>query len=308
MYKPQANKVNLDYLVYLFKSKRGKYLLELASPGGAGRNKTLGQGEFSELEIPLPPFKEQQKIAQILAIYDVAIVKQEELIKEKEQLKKGLMQKLLSDEVRFDGFNDEWEEVRLGEIGNPFNGLSGKTGEDFGIGEATYITYKNIFNYSKIKLDIFEKVKISDDEKQNLVQFGDMFFTVSSETPQEVGMSSVLLDNVSNTYLNSFCFGYRLNNFNTLDPYFARFYFRSFQMRDKISRLAQGSTRFNLSKNEIMKLKVKLPSLQEQQKIAEVLSLVDDEINLLKNEFEELKLQKKALIQKLLTGQVRVKV
>ena len=100
MYKPQPNKVDLDYLVYLFKSKRGKYLLELASPGGAGRNKTLGQGEFAELEIALPPFKEQQKIANILTIYDEAIVKQEELIKEKEQLKKGLMQKLLTGEVR----------------------------------------------------------------------------------------------------------------------------------------------------------------------------------------------------------------
>ena len=243
-----------------------------------------------------------------MTTWDKSITKQTELLRAKELLKIALMQKLLSGEVRFDGFSDKWEEVRLGEIGNSFNGLSGKTGEDFGIGEAKYITYKNIFNYSKIKLDIFENVQISNDEKQNLVQFGDIFFTVSSETPEEVGMSSVLLDNVSNTYLNSFCFGYRLNNFNTLDPYFARFYFRSFQMRDKISRLAQGSTRFNLSKNEIMKLKIKLPSLPEQQKIAEVLSLADDEINLLKNELEELKLQKKALMQKLLTGQVRVKV
>jgi len=308
MYQPQANKVDLDYIVYLFKSKRGKYLLELASPGGAGRNKTLGQGEFAELKIPLPTFKEQQKIAQIITTWDEAIIKQEDLIKEKEHLKKGLMQKLFSGEVRFDGFNDEWKEVRLGEIGNPFNGLSGKTGEDFGIGEAKYITYKNIFDNSKIRLDIFENVKIYDDEKQNLVKFGDIFFTVSSETPEEVGMSSVLLDNVSNAHLNSFCFGYRLNNFDTLDPYYARFYFRSFQMRDKISRLAQGSTRFNLSKKEIMKLKVKLPLLPEQQKIAEVLSLIDDEINLLKNELKELKLQKKALMQKLLTGQVRVKV
>ena len=260
------------------------------------------------INIPLPPLKEQEKIAEILTTWDEAISKQTELLRAKELLKIALMQKLLSGEVRFSGFSDEWEEVRLGEIANSFNGLSGKTGEDFGIGEAKYITYKNIFNYSKIKLDIFENVQISNDEKQNLVQFGDIFFTVSSETPEEVGMSSVLLDNVSNTYLNSFCFGYRLNNFNTLDPYFARFYFRSFQMRDKISRLAQGSTRFNLSKNEIMKLKIKLPSLPEQQKIAEVLSLADDEINLLKNELEELKQQKKALMQKLLTGQVRVKV
>ena len=260
------------------------------------------------LQIPLPPLKEQEKIAEILTTWDEAITKQTELLRAKELQKKVLMQKLLSGEVRFDGFSDKWEEVRLGEIGNSFNGLSGKTGEDFGIGEAKYITYKNIFNYSKIKLDIFENVQISNDEKQNLVQFGDIFFTVSSETPEEVGMSSVLLDNVSNTYLNSFCFGYRLNNFNTLDPYFARFYFRSFQMRDKISRLAQGSTRFNLSKNEIMKLKIKLPSLPEQQKIAEVLSLADDEINLLRNELIELKQQKKALMQKLLTGEVRVKV
>ena len=297
--KPNFN--NYFLCEFLESLKYDKYNTGTAQP-------KLNKEIVSNIPIIKPPLKEQEKIAEILTTWDEAITKQTELLRAKELLKIALMQKLLSGEVRFSGFSDEWEEVRLGEIGNSFNGLSGKTGEDFGIGEAKYITYKNIFNYSKIKLDIFENVQISNDEKQNLVQFGDIFFTVSSETPEEVGMSSVLLDNVSNTYLNSFCFGYRLNNFNTLDPYFARFYFRSFQMRDKISRLAQGSTRFNLSKNEIMKLKIKLPSLPEQQKIAEVLSLADDEINLLRNELEELKLQKKALMQKLLTGQVRVKI
>ena len=73
-------------------------------------------------------------------------------------------------------------------------------------------------------------------------------------------------------------------------------------------RHGQGSSQQNLSKGDITKFKIKLPSLPEQQKIAEVLSLADDEINLLKNELEELKLQKKALMQKLLTGEVRVKV
>ena len=300
-----GKKVKNDFLFYLIQTEKFNQIANVSSGSKMPR---ADWNYMSEIPFDIPPLKEQEKIAEILTTWDEAITKQTELLRAKELLKKVLMQKLLSGEVRFDGFSDKWEEVRLGEIGNSFNGLSGKTGEDFGIGEAKYITYKNIFNYSKIKLDIFENVQISNDEKQNLVQFGDIFFTVSSETPEEVGMSSVLLDNVSNTYLNSFCFGYRLNNFNTLDPYFARFYFRSFQMRDKISRLAQGSTRFNLSKNEIMKLKIKLPSLPEQQKIAEVLSLADDEINLLKNELEELKLQKKALMQKLLTGQVRVKV
>ena len=300
-----GKKVKNDFLFYLIQTEKFNQIANVSSGSKMPR---ADWNYMSEIPFDIPPLKEQEKIAEILTTWDEAITKQTELLRAKELQKKALMQKLLSGEVRFDGFSDKWEEVRLGEIGNSFNGLSGKTGEDFGIGEAKYITYKNIFNYSKIKLDIFENVQISNDEKQNLVQFGDIFFTVSSETPEEVGMSSVLLDNVSNTYLNSFCFGYRLNNFNTLDPYFARFYFRSFQMRDKISRLAQGSTRFNLSKNEIMKLKIKLPSLPEQQKIAEVLSLSDDEINLLKNELEELKLQKKALMQKLLTGQVRVKV
>ena len=300
-----GKKVKNDFLFYLIQTEKFNQIANVSSGSKMPR---ADWNYMSEIPFDIPPLKEQEKIAEILTTWDEAITKQTELLRAKELQKKVLMQKLLSGEVRFDGFSDKWEEVRLGEIGNSFNGLSGKTGEDFGIGEAKYITYKNIFNYSKIKLDIFENVQISNDEKQNLVQFGDIFFTVSSETPEEVGMSSVLLDNVSNTYLNSFCFGYRLNNFNTLDPYFARFYFRSFQMRDKISRLAQGSTRFNLSKNEIMKLKIKLPSLPEQQKIAEVLSLADDEINLLRNELEELKLQKKALMQKLLTGQVRVKV
>ena len=300
-----GKKVKNDFLFYLVQTEKFNQIANVSSGSKMPR---ADWNYMSEIPFDIPPLKEQEKIAEILTTWDEAITKQTELLRAKELQKKVLMQKLLSGEVRFDGFSDKWEEVRLGEIGNSFNGLSGKTGEDFGIGEAKYITYKNIFNYSKIKLDIFENVQISNDEKQNLVQFGDIFFTVSSETPEEVGMSSVLLDNVSNTYLNSFCFGYRLNNFNTLDPYFARFYFRSFQMRDKISRLAQGSTRFNLSKNEIMKLKIKLPSLPEQQKIAEVLSLADEEINNLKNELKEQKQQKKALMQKLLTGQVRVKI
>lgn len=308
MYKPQKNVLDLDYLLYLFKSKRGKYLLELASPGGAGRNKTLGQGEFSELKIPLPSYQEQQKIAQILTTWDEAIIKQDWLIKEKEQLKKGFMQKLLSGEVRFDGFTDEWGEYLLGNIGKAFSGLSGKIAEDFGSGDNKYITYKSIFDSSEIDLNRRENVSVGVNEKQNLVQFGDIFFTVSSETPEEVGMSSVLLHEIENTYLNSFCFGYRINDFNILEPKFARFYFRSFYMRDKLMRLAQGSTRFNLSKTEVLKLKVKLPSLAEQEKIADILTLVDNEICLLKNELIELKVGKKWLMQKLLTGEVRAKI
>ena len=307
MYKAKDHKVDIDYILYFFKSKRGKHLLGLASPGGAGRNKTLGQKEFSELKLPLPLLKEQQKIAKILTTWDNAISKQEELINAKERLKKGLMQRLLSGELRFVGFVGEWEEVKLGDIGYTYGGLTKKTAEDFGCGNTQYITYKNIFDNDKIDVSIFHNVKINNDEKQNKVMYGDVLFTTSSETPEEVGMSSVLLDKIDELYLNSFCFGYRLNDLNILNPQFARFYFRSFYMRDKISRLAQGSTRFNLSKLQVMKIKIKLPPKQEQHKIAQVLTTADKEIELLKKELEALKEQKRGLMQRLLSGVVRVR-
>ncbi len=281
--------------------------IAIARSTGSTRQR-IGLNDLKTIPIVIPPLKEQQKIAQILTTWDDAISKQEALIEEKEQLKKGLMQKLLSGEVRFEGFEGEWEEVRLGDIGKTYGGLSKKKAEDFGQGNAKYITYKNIFDNSKINIDIFERVIVNANEKQNKVQYGDILFTTSSETPEEVGMSSVLLDEIDNLFLNSFCFGFRPYNLEEIDPYFARFYFRSYYMRDKISRLAQGSTRFNLSKLQVMKIKTKLPSKQEQQKIAQVLSTADKEIELLKEELEALKEQKRGLMQKLLTGEVRVRV
>lgn len=259
------------------------------------------------LQIPFPSLTEQEKIVEIIQTWDEAIEKQEALIEQKVLYKKGVMQKLLSGEVRFDGFTDKWQETKLGDIGSPFSGLSGKTKDDFGHGNAKYITYKSIFDSSKIDQNRLEVVDISENEHQAEVKYGDMFFTTSSEIPEEVGMSSVLLFDVTNTYLNSFCFGYRLNDTNILLPEFARFSFRGFTFRDKMRRLAQGSTRFNISKNEVMKLKILLPSISEQQKIADILAQCENEIETLKNELIILLEQKIALVQKLLTGQVRVK-
>jgi len=281
--------------------------IAIARSTGSTRQR-IGLTDLKKIPIIIPPLKEQQKIAQILSTWDSAISKQEVLIKAKEQLKKGLMQKLLSGEVRFEGFDGEWEEVRLGDVGYTYGGLTKKTAEDFGCGDANYITYKNIFDNDKIDVSIFDNVEIGNNEKQNKVIYGDVLFTTSSETPEEVGMSSVLLDEIDELYLNSFCFGYRLNDLNIINPQFARFYFRSFYMRDKISRLAQGSTRFNLSKLQVMKIKISIPLLKEQKKIAQVLSTADKEIELLKNELETLKEQKRGLMQRLLSGDVRVVV
>ena len=99
-YKPKEDILDLDYLLYYFKTKRGKHLLGLASPGGAGRNKTLGQSEFAKLKIPVPSLEEQQKIAFVLAEADKEIALLGRQIETLKEQKKGLMQKLLTGEIR----------------------------------------------------------------------------------------------------------------------------------------------------------------------------------------------------------------
>ena len=183
--------------------------------------------------------------------------------------------------LRFPEFSGEWEKCTLGGIGTTFNGLTGKSANDFGSG-SPFITYKSIFDSSKIDISKVEYVRISETERakqtQNEVEYGDIFFTTSSETPEEVGMASVLLTPMPDCYLNSFCFGYRLFDKQAYLPDFFRFYLRSNNVRRKIAILAQGSTRFNISKNEVMKMSIFLPPQNEQRKISEFFSLIEERI------------------------------
>ncbi|WP_208529948.1 restriction endonuclease subunit S [Pedobacter alluvionis] len=192
----------------------------------------------------------------------------------------------------------DWQTKILGEIGQTYNGLTGKTKEDFGVGKP-YIQYKQIFDQSKIDISRCELVTIHNNETQPKVKKGDIFFTISSETPDEIGMSSVLLEEVEEVYLNSFCFGYRPNSEEILLPSFARYLFRSDILRNEIIKLAQGSTRYNMSKIGLMKLKIKLPSQAEQFQIGSFLTALDNKISIEQNLLEKLKKQKQYLLSNL---------
>ncbi|WP_323957078.1 restriction endonuclease subunit S [Aeromonas caviae] len=260
----------------------------------------------------IPPLPEQKKIAQILSTWDKTISTTEQLLANSQQQKKALMQQLLTGKKRLldnNGvrFSGEWKKSTLGNLGNTFNGLTGKTKDDFGFGKK-YIPYINIFKNSRIDLEALDLVDVKEGESQSLTQFGDFFFTTSSETPDEVGMSSVLLDQVDEVYLNSFCFGFRLFDFKSLLPEFARYLLRSENIRSEIAVLGQGATRYNLSKKQLMKLELVLPNINEQKKIATILSTADQEIASLQQKLDALKQEKKALMQQLLTGKRRVKV
>ncbi|NLI64556.1 MAG: hypothetical protein GX367_07480 [Bacteroidales bacterium] len=262
----------------------------------------INNKHINELDIKVPTIPEQQKIADILSTWDRAIELKESLIKEKEEQKKGLMQELLTPVN-----SNQWFKLKLRDLGKTYNGLTGKTRKDFGTGKK-FITFKNIFDNSKLNLNVFDRVLLKEGEKQNMIKYGDVFFTTSSETPHEVGMSSVLLDEIEeDIYLNSFCFGFRLNSFEEVLPEFLRYCLRGDSFRYEMMRLAQGSTRFNLSKTEFLKTTLEVPSISQQHRIAKILSTADQEIDLLKREVAKLKEQKKGLMQLLLTGIVRVK-
>ncbi len=289
-----------EYIYHYICSPIGQTEIKSFVSGQAITRITLSK--LSIFKISFPSLPEQQKIASFLTTVDEklqALKKKKTLL---EQYKKGVMQKIFSQEIRFKDDNGkeypEWEEKKLGEMGETYNGLTGKTKEDFGIGKP-YIQYKQIFDDSKIDISRFDYVNIGINEKQNKVLFGDVFFTVSSETPDEIGTASVLLDTLGELYLNSFCFGFRPNSLKEMSPNFSRYLFRNELFRNSIIKLAQGSTRYNMSKIQLMKLTLKLPQVNEQTKIANFLSAIDDKINHCQTQIEKTEMWKKGLLQRM---------
>lgn len=160
----------------------------------------------------------------------------------------------------------------LGDLGSFYGGLTGKNKHDFTEGNAPFVTYMNIFSNPALNLDITDMVKVADGEKQNAIRRGDILFTGSSETPDEAGMSSVVMcDPVQPTYVNSFCFGFRFNDLTNICPGFMKHLFRSKALRKAISKTANGVTRFNISKKSLADVEIPIPPFEVQQKIEQIL-------------------------------------
>jgi len=250
--------------------------------------------------IPIPPSKtEQAAIATAISDVDALIISVEELIEKKCNIKQGAMQKMLQPK-------EKWVVKKLGSIGKPYGGLSGKSKVDFADGKFPYIPFMNIMSNPIIDTSYVDYVNIGNDENQNKALKGDLFFNGSSETPEEVGMCSVLLEDIPNLYLNSFCFGFRLNKDSREDGLYLSFYFRSSEGRKLFYSMAQGATRYNLSKGNFNKLEILLPKPEEQIEIATILSDMDDEINALRTKLEKYRNVKTGMMQNLLTGKIRL--
>ena len=167
---------------------------------------------------------------------------------------------------------DGVEYKKLEDIGYLFGGLTGKSKEDFKDGNAKFVTYMNVYSNPSLNLNIKDRVRVSDREEQNAIQYGDILFTGSSETPEECGMTSIVTQKVEeNIYLNSFCFGLRLNNVERFDVNFLKHLFRCDSIRKLLQKTANGVTRFNVSKKRLLNIEIPVPPLEVQTQIAYIL-------------------------------------
>lgn len=266
--------------------------------------KRLYNKNILETPITLPSPEEQTKLGEFFEKLDNLIAANQRKLDLLKEQKKGYLQKMFPKngakvpELRFAGFADAWEERKLGEVAEKvYSGLSGKTKSDFGHGEAAYVTYINVHDNVIAKAKEIEKVEV--DLKQNQVQKGDIFFTISSEVPEEVALNSVWpYETNTRLYLNSFCFGYR-SNFKLVNPFFLSYYLRSPHLRQIIFPLAQGISRFNIFKKSILQLPIKLPKLQEQKDIYRILQDLENLLSLQHQKLAKYQSVKKSLLQQM---------
>ena len=253
-----------------------------------------------------PGVKEQRVIAQALSDVDELIGQLDVLIAKKQDIKRATMRQLLTGETRLAGFSEPWDANSMGRLGFIYGGLSGKQKDDFGNGDARYVTFMGIMANTLIRRDHVERVRVKPGESQNRVLKGDLLFNATSETPNELAMGAVMDEEVDDLYLNSFCFGFRIHDPESCYPLYLAYFFRDSAGRSIVSSLAQGATRYNLSKTQFLSLELSMPGYREQREIAHILRDMDAEIVALEQRRDKTLAIKQGMIQELLTGHTRL--
>ena len=275
-----------EFVYYVVQSAFPHYLSSIAVQAVP----IISKSSFELLPSKRPSLQEQNKIGKFLSLLDERISTQHRLIDRLQSLMIGLNNSL------YEQYGNDITTSFM-ELGYSYSGLSGKSAKDFGSGKP-FITYLNV--YSNIIVDEmdYQYVRINDGEKQNIVRTGDVLFTLSSETPEEVGIGSVYLGE-KEVYLNSFCFGIHIErNQLAYSPYLS-YYVTSTAFRKFIYPFAQGSTRFNLCKADFEKASIKLPSLDNQKRISAMLDCIAEKIQAEKAILEYYNIQRQYLLRQM---------
>lgn len=279
MYRPRKGACDIEFLRYFFLTPHGKHLLGLASPGGAGRNKTLGQKEFERLAVTLPPLPEQKKIAEILFTWDKAIETTDKLLANAEAQKRALMQQLLTGKRRLKGFErGEWKSVTLGDVlvieyGKSPKAIFSNEGRYPIIGTGGETGRTDEFLIDSPAIVIGRKGTI---DKPTMIEEPfwpiDTTFSCIAKPGFDIG-----------------------------------WIFRALQRVD-LRRYNEASGVPSLSRETLRSIPLVAPQKEEQAAIRDVIDHADQECMTIRRDLGSLQAQKRSLMQQLLTGKRRVTV
>lgn len=299
MFRPIDNRVDVDYLIAYLLTKRGTDILEAASPGGAGRNRTLGQDRFMNSKIILPPINEQKKIAEILATQDKVIALKERLLEEKKTQKKYLMQQLLTGKKRLPGFSGEWVRTKMSDVLELRNEKN--TSEDLRI--CSVAVNDGVVDQVA---HLGKSMAASNTSNYAVVHYGDIVYTKSptGNFPYGIVKQSQLSENVAVSPLygvytpRTYELGFILNEYfsfaNNANNYLLPIINKGAKNTINIADITFLTPSLLLPKND-----------SEISKLAQVFKKANEEIAIIQKSIEHEKQKKRALMQLLLTGIVR---
>lgn len=331
------SKINTEYLFYSLKGLSLSILMECNKVGATVDSVEIQ--EFLKFNITIPSLSEQTAIANYLNTKTAAIDRKIELLTAKADKYKALRRSLINETVcrglpASEGFTpsetlikmkdsgiewigmipEHWEEYRMKDLGFLYSGLSGKAGDDFNQDEnennCDFIPFTNIFNNDTINPDVMGKVVVFENEKQNRVKKNDLFFLMSSEDYDGLGKSSLLSVDLKNTYLNSFCKGFRVTK-KYIMPAFLNYQLQSDTFRKIMQIEGKGFTRLNLKMEKVNDFTVYIPNtIEEQAAIVKYLNekntQIDTILTNISNQINKLTQLRKTLINDVVTGKIKV--
>ena len=301
LFKKITEKIDFKFITFsinssVFAKELHKRTLHVAFP------KKINLGDIGKCKIPLPPLPEQKKIADCLSTWDSAIEKQSALINALTQRKKALMQQLLTGKKRLPGFSDEWKEVKLGDL---FEKINRKNEE----GNTNVVTISAQRGFVK-QTDFFNKSVASETlDNYSLIYHGEFCYNKSYSNGYPLGATKRLIA-FEKAVVTTLYICFKIKDQKKSNGSFFEQFFEANSLDRSLIKIAQEGGRahglLNVSLSDFFNIKIKLPPIEEQTAIAEILAAADRELQLQKEKLAQLQTQKKGLMQVLLTGKKRL--
>jgi type I restriction enzyme S subunit len=305
VYKVNQQTAYGPFIDYYFSldANTNRYLRPLVKKG-AKNDMKINNAYVLHDRIFAPTIPEQKRIASFFTVLDKKITELKQKKNLLEQYKKGIMQKLFSQELRYKDENGKefpkWEKKKLGEIGTFQTSSIDKLSKE-NEKEVFLINYMNVYRHENINnksIKTFQIVTAKDNQIESCsLKKGDILFTPSSETPDDIGHSVVIFED-----LNNAVFSYHLMRFRPnleIDILYSHYFCNITDVLKQLTKLATGITRFTISVGSFSGVEINLPCLKEQSKIANFLSAIDDKINHTENQILQTEQYKKGLLQKM---------